>query len=87
MYHKHQTAVKGDMSFMDSLLPSSVLVQHMDSYNKDDKRRFQGSFMYNFGATCNDAPLAILKIATKYKTSICTQCGQTPHIIWTIWFD
>lgn len=91
MYHKHQTAVKGDMSFMDNLLPKDVKVQHMDSYNIDGKIRFQGSFYYDFDGKyvkCNDCPLEILKLSTKYQTRICEYngCGS-PHLTWTIWFD
>ena len=89
MYHKHQTSLKGDMSFMENLLPKDVKVQHMDSYNIDGKTRFQGSFYYDFNGIqvkCNDCPLEILKLSSKYKTHICDGCGGT-HITWTIWFD
>ncbi len=91
MYSKHQTSVKGDMSFMESLLPETIKVQHMDSYNAMGRKRFQGSFIYNFESlpprNCNDAPLSILKVAKNYQTHICTQCGDQPHIVWTIWFE
>jgi hypothetical protein len=90
MYTKHQTAAKGDMSFIESLLPESVKVQHVDSYNTERSKRFQGCFMYDFGtgrtSACNEAPLDILKMAKNYQTYICTQCGDNPHIVWTIWF-
>ena len=89
MYNEHQTYCNGDMSFMEILLPEKVKVQHMDSYNLNEKRRFQGAFYYQFGdmqVICNDAPLEILKIAKSYKTHICN-CKKEPHITWTIWFD
>lgn len=48
MYSKHQNVSNGDMSFIEAFLPDSVKAFHMDSYNIEDKKRFQGSFIYDF---------------------------------------
>ena len=90
MYDKHQNISKGDMSFIENLLPETVKVFHIDSYNTEGKQRFQGSFMYDFNidrlSTCNEAPIEVLKQCKKYSVRMCT-CTQTPHLVWTIWFD
>lgn len=87
---KHDERCKGDMSFMEALLPKDYIIQHMDSYNHEGKKRFQGCFGLSYQdmvIPMNDCPLAILKIAKSYQTYLCTQCGRNPHIVWTIWFD
>ena len=90
MYTKHQTSCVGDMSFMEKLLPKEIKVQHIDSYNREGKIRFQGAFYYEFTpgifSTCHEAPLEILKIAKSYRIYICTTCMKNPHLTWTIWF-
>lgn len=89
MYKKHQNNVKGDFSFIENLLPKSVKIHHMDSYNIDSEPRFQGAFYYVFGdreVICNDCPLEILKLAKRYQTSICQCIDNTTHTTWTIWF-
>jgi hypothetical protein len=88
MYYKHQNESKGDMSFIEDLLPNNVKIYHMDSYNIDNDRRFQGSFYYDFKGnyvTSNECPLPVLKLARKYQMNICT-CKDVPHVTWTIWF-
>jgi len=93
MYNQHQNECEGDMSFIEEVLlkdgRSQVKIHHMDSYNVVGKRRFQGAFYYDFDGdyvVCNEAPLSILKMATRYQARICS-CTGTPHITWTIWFD
>jgi hypothetical protein len=88
MYNKHQNVSDGDMSFIEAHLPDSVKVFHMDSYNIDDRKRFQGSFIYDFGgrlSACNEAPLEVLNQCKRYSVRICT-CKEVPHLVWTIWF-
>ena len=90
MYKKHQTSKKGDRSFMEDLLSENLRVQHMDSYNTKEGKRFQGSFYYVFDGRevfCNEAPLEILKIAKRYQVRTCGCLGNEAHITWTIWFD
>lgn len=89
MYNKHQNVSNGDMSFIEAFLPDSVKAFHMDSYNIEDKKRFQGSFIYDFNidrlSACNEAPLEVLNQCKKYSVRICT-CKEVPHLVWTIWF-
>ena len=88
MYNGHNNDVNGDFSFMEDLLPKNITAFHMDSYNNEHGKRFQGAFYYTFGdrkSVCNDVPLEILKLAINYQTHIC-QCMGNQHITWTIWF-
>ena len=89
MFEKHQQSKNGDMSFMEDLLPKNLKAYHFDSYNSKEGRRFQGAFYWVFEdmeVRCNEPPLAILKIATRYQIRICN-CMENSHISWTIWFD
>jgi hypothetical protein len=91
MYDKHQNESKGDMSFMESLLPENIKAYHMDSYNHKEGKRFQGSFYSNYKNDDiqfpnNECPLDILKQSRKYQMNICNCLGNRPHIVWTIWF-
>lgn len=92
MYNKHQSVCTGDMSFMESLIPPNVKVWHMDSYNNEHGKRFQGSFYYEWNdagnVKCNEAPLPVLAISKNYIVRSC-DClkSHEHHMIWTIWFD
>ncbi len=83
----------GDMSFMEKLLPESVKVHHMDSYNSKEGKRFQGSLylVLDNGTQIihNEMPLAVLNIASKYQVWVCDCKGKgmdDKHVVWTIWF-
>ena len=96
VFPKHQESSKGDMLFIEMMLPDGYEVKHIDSYNTNGKKRFQGCFYFKFKSKSDpdnptistncDCPLAILKFASRYQIHICIQCGN-PHIVWTIWFD
>jgi hypothetical protein len=89
MYRKHQNECHGDMSFMEKFVPEHIKIFHMDSFNTDEGKRFQGSFYSEFCDAIypvNEAPLELLKAATRYQFNIC-DCRDEPHITWTIWFD
>ena len=43
MYTGHNNDIKGDFSFMEDLLPENITAFHMDSYNNEHGKRFQGA--------------------------------------------
>jgi hypothetical protein len=69
-------------------MPPSIKMLHIDSYNTTDPDmiRFQGIFYIENGILV-DAPLEILKIASKYKTEARRTDNEEDYTIWTIWFD
>jgi len=90
LYRGHDESIQGDSSFIDLLLPDNIYAYHIDTYDVEGRKKFQGSFFrtypeHGLETVVNDPPLEVLKAAQNYSIIICTTCGD-PHLVWTLWF-